>query len=187
MGGTRKGLEVVGGSRIVDRVADALKNACGRIVLAANDPDASAWLRGADVVADTHPGSGGLAGVEAAMARVGDAIVVAWDMPFVSAALLRELARRAETHGADVVVPESDSPYGFEPFCAYYSARTLPQLTAFLERGGGAARGFIAQVKRVHRVPLRDVATFGDAATMFFSVNTPEELARARTIAEHAG
>jgi molybdopterin-guanine dinucleotide biosynthesis protein A len=187
MGGTLKGLEVVGASRIVDRVAGALKNACGRIVLAANDPSAPSWLPGVDVVADRLPGSGGLAGVEAAIAREGDGIVVAWDMPFVTAGLLRELTRRAATHEADVVVPESDSPYGFEPFCAYYSARTLPQLAAFLEGGGGAARDFIAQVARVHRLPLRDVATFGDAATMFFSVNTPEELARARTIAERAG
>jgi molybdopterin-guanine dinucleotide biosynthesis protein A len=186
MGGTPKGLEIVAGARIIDRVADALRRACGRILLAANDPEAASWLRDAEVVADLHAGRGGLAGVEAAIARAGDVVVVAWDMPFVPEGLLRELMRRATTHEADIVVPESDSPYGFEPFCAYYSARVLPDLSAFLRRGGGAARDFIGQAKRVHRIPQQDVARYGDVATMFYGVNTSEELARARTIAAHA-
>lgn len=187
MGGAHKGLEIVAGIRIIDRVAAALKTACGRIVLAANDPGAAAWLPGTTVLPDIHAGSGGLAGVEAALTHAGDVVVVAWDMPFVASEIVRELARRATTHGADVVVPESDSPYGFEPFCAYYSARVLPPLSEFLERGGGAASDFLAQLKNVHRIPIRDVAPFGDASTMFYSVNTSEELARARTIAAHTG
>lgn len=187
MGGAHKGLEIVAGIRIIDRVADALRTACGRIILAANDPAAHAWLGGTTVVADLHAGSGGLAGVEAAMANAGDVVVVAWDMPFVTPDILRELTHRAATHGSDVVVPESDSPHGFEPFCAYYSARILPQLAGFLERGGGAAHDFLGQVRRVHRIPLRDVARFGDIGTLFHSVNTAEELTRARTIASHAG
>ena len=187
MGGAHKGLEIVAGARIIDRVADALRHVCGRILLAANDPDASSWLREAEVVADLRPGRGGLAGVEAAIARAGDVVVVAWDMPFVSQGILRELTHRAATRDADIVVPESDSPHGFEPLCAYYSARVLPALSDFLERGGGAARDFIGQAKRVHRIPLQDVARHGDVATLFYGVNTSEELARARTIAAHAG
>ena len=187
MGGTLKGLEIVAGVRIIDRVAGALRRVCGRILLAANDPDAASWLRNVEVVADLHAGRGGLAGVEAAIARAGDVVVVAWDMPFVPEGLVRELTHRAATHGADIVVPESDSPYGFEPFCAYYSARLLPDLSAFLDRGGGAARDFIGQAKRVQRIPLPEVARHGNIGTMFYGVNTPEELARARTIAAHAG
>ncbi len=187
MGGSHKGLEIVGGARIIDRVADALRRACGHILLAANHVDAASWLPGVEVAPDLHAHVGGLAGVEAAIARAGDVVVVAWDMPFVAPELLRELMRRAVVEKADVVLPSSDSPYGFEPFCSYYSARVLPQLRAFLEQGGGAAREFAGQVPRVHRIPVRDVARFGDPATMFHSVNTPEELALARTIATNAG
>jgi len=186
MGGTPKGLEVVGGTRVIDRVLDALRDSCSRTVLAANDPAASTWLPMTDVVRDRHPGAGGLAGVEAAIEVCGNAIVVAWDMPFVSAALIRELARCAETYDADVVIPESDSPYGFEPFCAFYGARVLPSLRAFLAGGGGPARDFIAKTERVHRVPLREVNRFGDPATLFFNVNSPSDLEGARTIAESA-
>ena len=187
MGGAPKGLEIVGSHRIIDRVAGALRHACGEVILAANDASAASWLPGVPVVADIHQGAGGLAGVEAAMRRSGSVLVVAWDMPFVPARLLDEITRVAVDGTADVVVPESDSPYGFEPFCAFYGAGVLPALTAFLANGGGAARDFVARVKRVHRIPLADVSAFGDPATTFLSVNTSQDLARARTIAANEG
>ena len=187
MGGSPKGLEIVGTSRIIDRVAGALRRVCGSVILAANDEHASQWLPGTTVVPDIHAGAGGLAGVEAALKHSGDVIVVAWDMPFVPADLLRELARRAYVHDRMVVLPESDSPHGFEPFCAFYSARVLAPLSAFLTRGGGSARDFIAESDGVHRIPRNDLRSFGDPAVMFSSVNTPGDLSRARTIAATGG
>lgn len=186
MGGAPKGLELVGTQRIIDRVASALEQACGDVILAANDPAAASWLPGVRVVLDTHAGAGGLAGVEAALAQAGSVVVVAWDMPFVPARLLKAIVTVAQEGDADVVLPESESPYGFEPFCAYYDARALPALEAFLGGGGGAARDFLARVA-TRRIPLADVATLGDPATMFLSVNTARDLDRARTIAANAG
>ena len=187
MGGSPKGLEIVGSQRIIDHVATALRHACDELLLAANDAAAASWLPGTAVVADIHRGAGGLAGVEAAMRRVGSIVVVAWDMPFVPGTLIRELVRVGNATSAAVVMPESDSPYGFEPFCAYYDARVLPALGAFLERGGGAARDFLAGIEQVQRIAAADVAGFGDRKTIFFSVNSADDLARARTIAARSG
>lgn len=187
MGGAAKGLEVVGGSRIIDRVADALRGSCARVTLSANDAGASRWLERIEIVRDQHPRAGGLAGVEAALESFGDVVVVAWDMPFVPASLIADMIRRAAAYDADVVLPESDSPFGVEPFCAYYGRRTLAPLRDFLLSGGGAARDFLATLEGVHRIPLRDVRRFGDPATLFFSVNSADDLARARAIAESAG
>jgi hypothetical protein len=36
-------------------------------------------------------------------------------------------------------------------------------------------------------LPLEEVATFGDPAELFFNVNTPEDLERARAIAARRG
>lgn len=187
MGGSPKGLEIVGTSRIIDRVADSLRRVCGNVILAANDAHASEWLPGTTVVPDIHPGGGGLAGVEAALKHSGNVIVVAWDMPFVPVDLIQELMRRAYTHDCMIVLPDSDSPHGFEPFCAFYSARILPRLSAFLTRGGGPARDFIAESDGVHRIPLNDLASFGDPTVMLSSVNTPRDLSRARTVATAGG
>jgi molybdopterin-guanine dinucleotide biosynthesis protein A len=187
MGGAPKGLEIVGTERIIDRVAKVLRETCGGVILAANDEQASAWVPAVPVVRDIHPGAGGLAGVEAAIRNSGDVVVVAWDMPFVPATLLTELIRVAHTRNSDVVLPESSSPHGFEPFCAYYAARVLAPLSEFLTASGGGASDFLTTLRRAHRIPLRDVARFGDPATLFLSVNSRDDLARARALAATAG
>lgn len=183
MAGIPKGLQMVGDRRIVDRVVRALQAVTPDIVLVANDADAANWLPGVAVLSDLHPSGGGMAGVEAALHQGEDALVVAWDMPFVTGALLELLLAEASAHRSLVTLPESDSPYGIEPFCAYYSARLLPLFSDFFARGGGAARDFIKRVPSVHRIPIETIRRVGDPTRLFFSVNTPDDLALARTVA----
>lgn len=183
LSGAPKGLELVGNRRIIDRVASALQSVTSELLLVANDPIASEWLDSVVLLSDLRRGMGGLAGVETALGRGRDAIVVAWDMPFVSAPMLRALLDAAHAHGAQVAVPENDA-HEFEPFCAYYAAAVLPSLSAFLAAGGGAARDFVRRLPRVHRMPLTEVERFGDPRTLFFSVNTPADLEYARTVAD---
>jgi molybdopterin-guanine dinucleotide biosynthesis protein A len=183
LAGALKGLEMVGDHRIIDRVAAALQPVTAELLLVANNADASRWLPGVAVLSDLRPGAGGLAGVETALSRGSDVMVVAWDMPFVPSPLLQALLDAARANDADVGVPESESPYGFEPFCAYYSAKTLSSLSEFLREGGGATRDFLRRQSRVYRMPLAEVAIFGDPRRVFFSVNTPDDLTRARAMA----
>ena len=166
--------------RVVDRVHDALKRVTDEVLVSANDPDAARWLPGLPVVADQRPGTGGLAGVHAALehANGGDVLVVAWDMPFVTAPLLELVRDRFIASGADACVPESGSRHGIEPFCACYSARVGERLAAFLAVGG-AARDFLERCT-VARVPLADIARLGDPERLFLSVNDRADLARAR-------
>lgn len=180
-----KGLERVGNARIIDRVATALRRVVPDLLLVANDPDARSWVHGVPVVGDLHAGGGGLAGVEAALGegRGRDALVVAWDMPFVTEALLRALLEAARANDADVALPESDSPHGCEPFCAFYSARVRDSLTRFLDAGGGAAHDFLGRLPRVHRVTAAEIERIGDGRRLFLSVNTLEDLERARAMA----
>lgn len=184
MRGVPKGLELVGSLRVLDRVAAALAQVTDTLILAANDPLASTWLPGITVVCDEHPGAGGLAGIEAALgaSKGRDAVVVAWDMPFVTAALLQALVDAGDAHDADAVLPESESPYGFEPFCAYYSARLREPLSAFFAAGGGAARDFLHGLPRLRLLSTAEVARLGDPSRLFLSINTPQDLDRARAM-----
>jgi molybdopterin-guanine dinucleotide biosynthesis protein A len=172
----------VGSLRIVERVVAALRLVTSHIVIVANDAGASDWLPPIPVVPDLHPGLGGLAGVDAALAQGKSAIVVAWDMPFVNGMLLQALADAAEADNADVVVPASDSPFGFEPFCAFYSSRVRAPLSAFLSAGGGPARDFLGSLPRLRVLSANEVARLGDPTRLFFSVNTPEDLERAKAM-----
>lgn len=186
MGGAPKGLERVGGKRIVDRVVSALQRVTPEVVLSANHVDAPQWLLDVPIVADKSPIFGGLSGILAALSSDRDVLVVAWDMPFVSGELLRTIVAEGPEHSADAAVPESNSPIGIEPFCAWYSAGARRPLEDFLNAGGGSARDFVGRLPRVRRVPMSVTRQFGDPGVLFLSVNTPEDLARARAIAEAA-
>lgn len=174
-GGLPKGLELVGGRRIIDRVADALRDATDELLVVANDARAPDWLPGVRVAGDLRPGEGSLGGLHAALAHArGAVIVVAWDMPFVSAALLRRLRALGES-GFDAALPESGSRRGLEPMCAWYAPPCLDAITAALDRGDRRVIAFFDAV-RVARLGADAVATFGDPATLFLNVNTAQEL-----------
>lgn len=181
-GGLPKGLERVGGERIIDRVATALRGATDELLLIANADGAAAWLPGVRVAADVRPGEGALGGLHAALTHArGDIVLVAWDMPFVSAALLAALRARGAHDAADTVLPESDgSRRGVEPLCAWYSSRCLPAITAALDAGDRRVIAFHDAVRTV-RFGLDDVRAFGDPARLFVNVNTPAELAWAES------
>ena len=176
-GGRAKGLERVGGRRVIDRVAEVLALATDDLLLIANDPAASGWLPGVRVESDVRPGSGSLGGIHAALSHAGGAVlVVAWDMPFVPGRLLEAL--RAVGEIADAAVPESDSRRGVEPLCAYYSERCLAPIERRLDIGDRRVVSFFEDV-RIARLPATEVATFGDPALMFMNVNSPDELSLA--------
>ena len=181
-----KGLEHVGRTRIIDRVVSAIKMVTPDVVLSANHEDAPMWLENVAVVADKSTGIGGIAGIHAALSSGRDVIVVAWDMPFVTGDLLQVIVSEGVEHGADAAVPRSDSPFGVEPFCAWYTARALEPMGRFLAEGGGSARDLLARLPRVRYIPRSVTARFGDPHLLFFSVNTAEDLARARAILDTA-
>jgi len=111
-------------------------------------------------------------------------LCVAWDMPFVSAELLRALLLGAPGH--DAFLPESDSRRGVEPLCAVYGPACGAAIERQLARGDLKAIGFHADVK-VGTLPLERVRAFGEPAMLFFNVNTPEDLEQAETLWRRRG
>lgn len=175
--GRAKGLERVGGRRILDRVAAALADAADELLLVANDPASAEWLPGVRVAADVRPRAGSLGGIHAALVHAGGpALVVAWDMPFVTAPLLRALRELGDD--ADAVVPESDSKRGLEPLCAFYGPACVPAIERRLDAGDRRVIAFYDDV-RLRRLDAAAVARFGDPALLFLNVNSPAELALA--------
>jgi molybdopterin-guanine dinucleotide biosynthesis protein A len=185
--GLPKGLERIAGTRIIDRVATVLRHATDDLLLIANDPSADGWLPGVRRATDVLPGLGGLGGIHAALHHAAGAVlVVAWDMPFVPAALLAAL--REAGASADAVVPASDSKRGVEPLCAYYAPSCLEPIQRRLAAGDRRVVAFFDDVRMV-RLEAESVSRFGDPAIMFMNVNTPDDLALAERYASttHGG
>lgn len=180
MGGAPKGLMEIGGSRLIDRVAAALRPVTDELMLVANEPSADAWLPGIRRVADVQRGLGALSGIHAALsASDTDVLVVAWDAPFVPAGLLHELRAAGERHGAGMAAPLSKSPWGFEPLCAWFAHDALHATGTLL----GANDGRVGALAERLQLVTVDAASWGDPDDIFFNVNTPDDFVRAAEIA----
>jgi len=181
-GGRPKGLELVGGRRILDRLVDAMLTAFGELpLLVANAPDAGEWRPGLRVVADRIPGLGALGGILTAVCEAPAPVVLAaWDMPFVTPELLRELAAGLES--AEACLPASDGPRGVEPLCAAYGPAVRPAIEDALARDDRRAVAFHDTV-RVAILNGEKIRSLGDPGRLFFNVNTAEDLERANRMA----
>jgi molybdopterin-guanine dinucleotide biosynthesis protein A len=182
LGGRPKGLERVGGVRILDRLTDVLGEALGTTpLLVANAADAGTWRPELRVVRDLRPGLGALGGIYTAVVEAPAPVVcVAWDMPFVTPELVRALANGLDDW--DAFLPESDGGrQGVEPLCAAYGPACAPAIAARVAAGDLRAVGFHGAV-RVGRLPLDAVRRIGDPARLFFNVNTTDDLARAEAL-----
>jgi molybdopterin-guanine dinucleotide biosynthesis protein A len=149
-------------------------------LLVANSPDAPLWRPDLRVVKDVRAGAGSLGGIYTAVIEAPAPVVcVAWDMPFVSPALLAALAHRLENH--DAVLPESGGPRRVEPLCAAYGPGCRKAIADSLDAGDLRAVGFHPRIT-IGILPLADVLRFGDPALLFFNVNTADDLARANEL-----
>jgi molybdopterin-guanine dinucleotide biosynthesis protein A len=177
-GGHPKGLELVGGQRILDRLVQVMTAALGEPpLLVANAPDAGTWRPDLRTVGDTRPGLGALGGIYTAVVESPAPVVcVAWDMPFVSESLIRALAAGLDHH--DAMLPQSGGRRGVEPLCAAYGPACRDAIAECLAAGDLRAIGFHDRI-RLGILPLTDVRTFADPDLLFFNVNTADDLAKA--------
>ena len=177
-GGKPKGLELVGGERILDRLVHTMEEALGEPpLLVANAPDASGWRPDLRTVSDLRPGLGSLGGIYTAVVTTPAPVVcVAWDMPFVSHALIQALAQGLTQY--DAMLPQSDGRRGVEPLCAAYGPACASAISATLDQGDLRAIGFHPLIQ-VGILPLDQVRTLADPDLLFFNVNTADDLARA--------
>jgi molybdopterin-guanine dinucleotide biosynthesis protein A len=176
--GKPKGLESVGGERILDRLVTVMSAALGTApLLVANAPDAANWRPDLRTVPDARPGLGSLGGIYTAVVEAPAPVVcVAWDMPFVSESLVRALAEGLDRH--DAMLPESSGRRGVEPLCAAYGPACRDAIADSLTAGNLRAIGFHDRI-RVGILPLSEVRALADPELLFFNVNTADDLAKA--------
>lgn len=179
-GGQLKGLQMVAGRRIIDRVATALSEATDRLLIVSNHAGAAGWIPGVPAAADVLSLKASIVGIHSALSRAGGSVIVAaWDMPFLSIPLLHELRRRL-VPGALAVVPWTAS--GPEPVCAAWSPEALPHLERLANTGNVRLSSVVDALPGVVRLDAAEVSRFGNPDTMFLNVNTPQDLERAEHI-----
>jgi molybdopterin-guanine dinucleotide biosynthesis protein A len=121
------------------------------------------------------PGYGPLAGLHAALmaARADLVVVVACDMPYVTAPFLAHLAALAGPDaGVTAVVPQTER--GYHPLCAAYTRSAVAPIERRLAAGRLTMTDLLTEL-RLRVVATEEIARFGDPRQLLANVNTPAE------------
>ena len=164
--GRNKALLPFRGRTLVQYVADQVRCAAGDVSLV-GDHTIYSYL-GYPVIEDTHPGYGPLSGIHAALHASSAEwnLVVACDMPEITADFLKSLLDRAEKTAADAVIPAG--PTGDpEPLCAAYHRRSAATVTDAIERDIHKVMDGLAAIE----IEIWSVSE----AKYFHNLNTPQE------------
>jgi len=173
MGGVDKGLVELGGKPMVAHVLSRLAPQVGDVLVNANQNHDRYGALGYPVVPDSVGGfAGPLAGLHAGMTRATRDFVVTvpCDSPFLPEDLVARLAVALDREGAQLAVAKTfDQPH---PVFALVRRDVLPNLAAFLERGGRKIDAWYSGLKMVE-------VGFDDEAGAFLNINTADELSAA--------
>ena len=170
-----------GGLSQAGRALRLLRRFCGRTYLSLRDgQDIPLGAEGAPVLRDQPGAEGPLAGLLAAFRAEPQAawLVLACDLPLVHAGLLARLvARHKREPGLPFVACAGSGDCWPEPLCAIYARPAGPILARYAARGEFSPRRIMVG----ESAALLDVS--GDDAAALINVNTPQDLAAARAMA----
>jgi molybdopterin-guanine dinucleotide biosynthesis protein A len=170
MGQVDKGLQLLNGLPLVQRVLERFAPQVSEVVISANQNIERYQALGFATVADQFAGfAGPLAGLHAAMSQAKFPLIasVPCDTPFLPVNLVARLFVAINEAQADVAVARTFAQA--QPVFCLCRCSLLPHLTGFLEQGG---RKFDAWYATLNVVEV----AFDDAADQFANINTRDEL-----------
>lgn len=172
LGGLDKSQLLVDGRTILQRQLDAVSTTVKRVFLVGHRNESSP-ASGVQAIADRVPDCGPLGGLDAALLAAGEdhVLLLACDLPFISAALCRHLV--SLSHGVDAVVPRSER--GYHPLCAIYAQSCRAAVQRRLALGHLRMRELLEHV-RVRAVDFAEISQFGQPERLLANINTPTDL-----------
>jgi molybdopterin-guanine dinucleotide biosynthesis protein A len=171
---------MVGGRSILDRQLDVLAGLTSHVFMVARNASPG-WELRTRVVPDRTASAGPLGGIYTALleAPTDQVLVLACDMPFVTAPFLRRLM--ALGAGPEAAVPRTAR--GRHPLCASYMRTVADRLE------GRIGAGKLRVLDALDELDVRDVgpevlAQFDPDGRLLMNINTPDDYARACAAAE---
>jgi molybdopterin-guanine dinucleotide biosynthesis protein A len=175
--GTDKAFVVLDGKTLVERALKLARSLTSNVSIVGS---AEKFAALAPVVEDAFPDCGPLAGIHAAL-RASSAelnLILAVDVPFASADLLRYLLARARESAAVAIVPRTG---GWQPLCAVYR-REFAEVAEPALRDGRYKITTLFDAVEIEAIERQELEAEGFSAEMFRNLNTPAELASAAGI-----
>lgn len=172
--GTDKSQLLIDHQTFIERIAETLSNVTDSVSIVGRSIDASLDASSLPVVPDIYPQWGALGGLHAALGASSRAwaIVVACDLPFVTAELFLHLANMRLDHDAVVPVQEDGRP---QPLAALYRVEPCRQrATELIEAGRRRPLDLLEGVK-TRWVAFDEIRNLDQAERFFVNINTPED------------
>ena len=175
--GTDKAFIGLQGKPIIEHVLARIAD-IGQVetLLVTNRPDSYAHLA-LPMIADVIPGKASLGGIYTAIqaSKTPHIMVIACDMPFLNAGLLRYMVKLA-VNPYDVIAPRvKGHPQGLH---AVYTKRCLAPIRQRLDAGRLKVIGFYDDVN-IHYIDEEEYSPFDSKGLSFYNINTPQDLKNA--------
>ena len=171
--GSNKALALLDGKPLIKHVAEILSAIFTDSLLVTNTPEQYDFLN-IPMIEDQFNDMGPLAGIHAALLQIitPHAFVVACDMPYLSAELIRYLCASYDQE-YDVIIPWTQK--GQEPLCGLYHKKSLPIIESCLKRKDCQIIRALAEL-RVRRVEEEEILSITGDFACFKNINWPIDL-----------
>lgn len=174
--GTEKALLDLRGKPLIRRAVELAREVTDQVHIVGDPQKLSAF---APVVEDLFRDRGPLGGIHTALAHSSADwnLILAVDLPFATAELLKFLVAEAQASGAIVTVPHAAGR--IQPLCAVYNKQFATAAEDALEQGKNKIDAlFVNGV--AHVVPEEKLQAAGFHSSMFRNLNTPDEWEEAK-------
>jgi molybdopterin-guanine dinucleotide biosynthesis protein A len=177
--GVDKGLiKLDGRLTMVERIIANLAGLFDEMLIVTNDRSLYEGFP-AEVVEDLVESKGPLGGIYSGLSASSSDLnfVVACDMPFISADLVRYIIGKPKAY--DVVIPEIDGK--LEALFARYSRRALPTISSHLHRDRLCVQDILEELPTL-RIASHEIERFDPERLTFFNINYREDFRKARDL-----
>ena len=168
--GTDKSQLLLEGQTFTERIADTLLQVSSLVTIVGREIDHPRL----NSTPDIYPQWGALGGVHAALAaaRTEWCLVVACDLPFVTADLFTRMATLRENHEAVVPIQQDGRP---QPLCSLYRIDPcLRRATELIKTGQRRPVDLLRSVKS-RWLAFAELEDLDHAEQFFVNINTPED------------
>lgn len=168
--GTDKSQLLIERQTFTDRISETLLTVTDSVTIVGRQPEESRLPS----IADIYPQWGALGGLHAALTacRREWAIVVACDLPFVTAELFSYLASLRLDHEAVVPIQPDGRP---QPLAALYRVDPCRQRATDLIEAGRRRPLDLLEAVKTRWVPFDDLRNLEQAEKFFVNINTPSD------------
>lgn len=176
--GTNKALLPISEKPNIERIKDELEPQFQDMILVTNHQEEYEFLK-IKMVSDIYPGKGPLAGIHAGLKASTNEVnlIVACDMPFVSAGLAEVFVENLREYDAVVPIIEGTK----HPLFSVYRKKIIKEIESCLENNSLRMIHLLDNIN-VRYLTEKDFQTFNEEslAQIFFNMNHPEEYETAK-------